>query len=127
MRYNSRYYDEEDDSYSQEYFRPDYNNDKNEIFVAPLPVGIKTNLYEYLNELLFQHCDDTDLLSKYAVNLGCQKDTVRKATYIPSPELNSKLPRAKVKHIQAIDFFQEANSGNIKLLPENQLKLFGNV
>jgi hypothetical protein len=128
--YSCNYYDEDDDGngYSLESFKPDYVNPKNEIFVAPLPIGIKTNLYEYLDEILFQHCDDPELLSKYAINLGCQKDTIRKATYIPAPELNSDLPRAKRNHIQNINFFEAVGSGEgLKLLPEQkQLGLFEN-
>jgi len=85
---------------------------------------VKSNLYEYLNEILFQHCDDPDILSKYAVDLGCQKETIRKATYIPVPELNSTLPRAKKNHAKTIDFFEAAGKNDIKLLPENQLGLF---
>lgn len=123
--YECNYYDEDEYSYGNEYFKPNYQDPKNEIFVAPLPIGLKTNLYEYLNEVLFQHCDDPDLLSKYAVNLGCQKDTVRKATYVPAPELHSDLDRAKKNHIQSINFFESASSGAIKLLPENkQLSIF---
>lgn len=127
-QYSCNHYDEDDygDGYSLESFRPDYQNPNNEIFVAPLPIGIKTNLYEYLNEILFQHCDDPDLISKYAVNLGCQKDTIRKATYIPSPELNSDLQRAKVSHLQNIDFFKASAEGSINLIPQNQLPLFNN-
>jgi hypothetical protein len=121
--YHTRWHDEDD--YGDETFIPDYNNDKNEIYVAPLPLGVKTNLFEYLNEILFQHCDDPDILSKYAVNLGCQKETIRKATYVPAPELHSNLPRAKANHIQAIDFFQSAENASIRLLPEQkQLRLF---
>lgn len=124
--YSTRWHDEDD--YGDETFIPDYKSPDNEIFVAPLPIGIKSNLYDYLNEILFQHCDDADLLSKYAVNLGCQKDTIRKATYIPAPELNSSLPRAKQHHLQNIDFFDAASSGSgLKLLPEKQLNLFGNA
>ena len=114
-----------DEDYGEEYFVPDYENPANEIYVAPLPVGMKTNLYEYLNEILFQHCDDPSLLSKYAVSLGCQVGTIRKATYIPAPELNSSLTRARQNHIQNIDFFASAEKGDIKLLPEKQqLSLF---
>ena len=119
--YSTRWFDED---YGEETFVPDYGNPENEIFVAPLPVGIKTNLYEYLNEILFKHCDDTDMISKYAVSLGCQKNTVRKAIYIPAPVLNSDLPRANRKHIQNIDFFKGAENNEIALLPEGQLKLF---
>lgn len=113
---------DEEDGYSsgREYFRPNYKSPENEIYVAPLPVGIKSNLYEYLNELLFQHTDDAEVLSKYAVDLGCQKDTIRKATYIPAPELHSKLRRAEKNHLQAIDFFKAAGDGKIALLPENK-------
>lgn len=126
--YSCRHYDEDEDGngYSLESFKPDYVNPNNEIYVAPLPVGIKSNLFEYLNEILFQHCDDTDLLSQYAVNLGCQKDTIRKATYIPAPELNSDLSRARENHLQNINFFEGAATGEgLKLLPEKkQLGLF---
>lgn len=119
-------WEDEQDGYSQgnEYFVPNYKSPENEIYVAPLPVGMKTNLYEYLNEILFQHTDDTEVLSKYAVDLGCQKDTVRKAVYIPAPELHSKSMSARSSHIQSVDFFKAAGEGNISLLPENrQLKL----
>lgn len=127
--YDTDYTDEEDYSYGNERFVPNYNDSKNEIFVAPLPIGLKSNLYEYLNEILFQHCDDPDVLSKYAVSLGCQANTVRKATYIPSPEMHSKVKsyEARQKHIQAIDFFKAVGDAAIALLPEkNQLNLFGN-
>jgi hypothetical protein len=125
-KYSCNYYDEDDQSYGEETFIPNYASPENEIFVAPLPIGIKTNLYEYLDEILFQHCDDPEILSKYAVNLGCQKDTIRKATYIPAPELNSTLSRAQTNHIQNINFFEAAGSGaGFKLLPDKkQLGLF---
>lgn len=125
--YQTDYTDEEDYSYGEEKFIPNYNDSKNEIYVAPLPIGIKANLYEYLNEILFQHCDDPEILSKYAVSLGCQKDTVRKATYIPSPENHSKTNSlaAKNSHIQTVDFFKMAGDATIALLPERkQLGLF---
>lgn len=124
--YYTRWHDEDDYSCGEESFIPNYTHPSNEIYVAPLPLGIKSNLYEYLNEILFQHCDDPTLLSEYAVNLGCQKETIRKATYIPAPELNSTLPRANRNHIQNINFFEAATSGSgMKLLPERkQLGLF---
>lgn len=122
--YKTNWHDE-DEGY--DYFKPDYENPKNEIFVAPLPIGIKSNLYEYLDEVLFKHCDDPDILSKYAVNLGCQTNTIRKAIYIPAPELNSSLPRAKQNHIQNIDFFKQAENGSVALMPESrQLNMFSN-
>lgn len=124
--YVHKWTDEEDYELEEKWFIPNYQDPKNEIYVAPLPVGIKSNLYEYLNEILFQHCDDPDILSKYAIDLGCQKETIRKATYIPSPELHKK-PTTRTKaianHAQAIDFFNAAGNGAIKLLPENQLRL----
>lgn len=121
--YKTRWFDEGD--CGQETFVPDYKSEYNEIFVAPLPIGIKSNLYEYLNEILFKHCDDADMISKYAVDLGCQKETVRKSIYIPAPELNSDLPKAKRNHISNIDFFKNAESGNVSLMPENrQLDMF---
>ena len=121
--YQTRYYDEEDDSYGEESFVPDYVNPENVMNVAPLPIGLKSNLYEYLNELLFEKCDDVDLLSQYAVNLGCQRDTIKKAKYVPHPEVSSKYPQ---KTRQTVDFFEAASTGSINLLPasKNQLDLF---
>lgn len=119
--YRTNWFDEE--SYGEDYFVPDYRSPENEIYVAPLPLGIKSNLSSYLDEILFKHCDDTNLLHSYAVNLGCQRDTIRKATYVPAPELHSNLPRAKRQHGKWIDFFAMAEKGEVALLPENQLKL----
>lgn len=120
----THYFDEsDDDGYDLESFKPDYNHIDNEIYVAPLPIGIRSNLYEYLNEILFQHCDDANLLHRYAVDLGCQKDTIRKSTLVPTPELNSDLPKAKKKHLAWMDFFESAKDQNISLIPKNQLKL----
>lgn len=120
--YETRWHDEDD--WGEDTFIPNYQDPNNEIYVAPLPIGIKTNLYEYLNEILFQHADDVDMLSKYAVDLGCQKNTIRKAVYIPAPALNSSLPRAVKSHHQTMDFFTQASNQAISLLPENQLSLF---
>lgn len=120
--YQTKYYDE-DDYYGEERFVPDYVNTENVINIAPLPIGIKSNLYEYLNELLFEKCEDIDVLSEYAINLGCQRDTIKKAKYVAHPEISDRYPK---KTRQTVDFFEAASNGNINLLPppKSQLDLF---
>lgn len=118
-KYHTQWVDEGDYESEEETFVPDYNNPENEVFVAPLPIGVRSNLGDYLNEILFDKVEDVNILHDYAVNLGCQKDTVRKATYIASPELHSKLPTeaTKKKHLVWQDFFAAAENSNINLLP----------
>src|SRR5678815_310509 len=122
--YRTNWFDEGDYESEVETFIPDYKNPENEIFVAPLPIGVRSNLGDYLNEILFDKVDDVNVLHDYAVNLGCQKDTVRKATYVAAPELHSDLLRAKKKHLIWQDFFASAENGNVNLLPpKTQLHL----
>lgn len=123
-RYNTHWVDEDEYESECQTFVPNYKSPENEVYVAPLPIGIRSNLGDYLNEIIFDHVDDVNLLHDYAVNLGCQKDTVRKATYVASPELHSDLPRAKKKHLIWQDFFASAEKGNLNLLPpKTQLHL----
>lgn len=124
-RYQTDWNDEDEygSAHGEDYFVPDYNNPENEVFIAPLPVGTRSNLSEYLDEILFNRVDDINMLHEYAVNLGCERGTVHKATYVPSPELHSDLPKAKKKHLLWQDFFALAEKGQISLLPPNQLKL----
>lgn len=108
-----------DDDYGDDYFKPDYENDNNVKNIVPLPPNMKTNLYEYLNEILFNHVTDADVISKYAVDLGCQKQKL-KENFIPVPEQtsNSRIG-TKVFH-ETVDFFTQITSGTGQnLLPEN--------
>lgn len=125
-KYHTRWVDEGDYDSEEETFVPDYTDVNNEIYVAPLPIGVRSNLGDYLNEILFDKVDDVNILHDYAVNLGCQKDTVRKATYVAAPTLNAKRPTEKTikKHLVWQDFFASAETGSVNLLPpKTQLHL----
>lgn len=70
-------------------FVPDYDRATKKI--VPLPIGGRTNLYEYLNEILFKQNEDLDIINQYAVNLGCQKEHLKgKVVFVPAPEYSSK-------------------------------------
>jgi hypothetical protein len=110
----------EDEGFGYEYFIPDYQNTENKKNTVPLPPNMKTNLYEFLDEILFNHVSDADIISKYAVDLGCQKNRL-KDCFIPLPVQSSDSSKGRTVHNKTIDFFNElaAGAGN-KLLPANQ-------
>ena len=106
-----------DEDYGEEYFKPDYNNEANVKNVVPLPPNMKTNLYEYLNEILFNHISDADIISEYAVDLGCQKEKM-KEYFIPAPIQTSNSVKGKKAFNETINFFNNITSGNgANLLP----------
>lgn len=107
-----------DEDYGEDYFKPDYDNEANEKNIVPLPPNMKTNLYEYLNEILFNHVDDADIISKYAVDLGCQKNRI-KDCLVPAPVKTSSTLKGEKAFSETIDFFNSITSGNGEnLLPE---------
>lgn len=97
--------------YGEEVFVPDYKSSENEKNIVPLPPNLKTNLFEYLNEILFQHVDDAAVISKYAVDLGCQRDTI-KDHLVPAPIQTSDTLKGNSKFHQTIDFFNSITSEN---------------
>ena len=108
-----------DEDYGEEYFKRDYKNDANIKNIVPLPPNIKTNLYEYLNEILFNYVDDANVISKYAVDLGCQKEKLKEC-FIAAPIQTSDSQKGNKAFSQTIDFFNVLTSGNGgNLLPEN--------
>ena len=110
---------EDDEDYGYDFFKPDYNNEANVKNIVPLPPNMKTNLYEYLNEILFNHVSDADVISKYAVDLGCQKEKLKEC-FIPAPVQTSSTERGVKAFNETIDFFNIITSGNgSNLLPEN--------
>ena len=73
--YKTTWYDE--DSYGEEFFKPDYNHAENVKKVVPLPINIKSNLFQYLEELLFNRISDEVTITKYVADLGCQREKVK--------------------------------------------------
>lgn len=113
--YKTDWWDEE---YGDEVFVPDYQNADNVKNIIPLPPNMKTNLYEYLNEILFNHVSDADVISKYAVDLGCQKEKLREH-FIPAPVQTSETRNGINAFSKTIDFFNHITSGTgSNLLPE---------
>lgn len=111
--------DWEDEDYGCEHFIPDYNNVGNIKNIVPLPPNMKTNLYEYLNEILFDHVSDAGIISKYAVDLGCQKNKLRDHL-VPLPVQTSDTRAGTKAHQQTINFFDEITSGtDHNLLPSH--------
>jgi len=125
--YETNWYDEADYGYGEDHFKPDYQHEDNVKKIVPLPVNMKTNLYEYLNEILFEKQEDMDIISKYAVHLGCQRQALqKKVVYIPAPENTGTSYNARIAHQYTKHFFEAATSKNIALIPEktSQGKLF---
>lgn len=106
-----------DEDYGDEYFKPDYENVENVKNIVPLPPNMKTNLNEYLNEILFKYTDNTNIISKYAVDLGCQKEKL-KANFLPAPIQSSETKNGAKAFQLTIDFFNNIVSGTCNMLPE---------
>lgn len=109
--------DFEDEFYGSDYFSPDYQNEENIKNIVPLPPNMHTNLNEYLNDILFKYTDNADLISKYAVDLGCQKNNL-KANFLPAPEQTSSTEKGVKAFQTTIDFYNNITSGNLTMLPE---------
>lgn len=107
-----------DDEFGEDLFIPDYKNDSNVKNIVPLPPNIKSNLYEYLNEILFSHVSDADIISRYAVDLGCQKEVLHN-NIIPIPEQTSTTRKGIKAFNETFDFFNSITSGiGLSMLPE---------
>lgn len=115
--YKTAWWDEQD-NYGEETFVPDYERGTKR--VVPLPVGGKTNLYEYLNEILFKQSDNLDIINQYAVNLGCQKEKLKdKVVFAPAPEYSSvsdpSSSKSAFKETQLM--FDFLSNQNLQLMP----------
>lgn len=106
--YDAERYDEW--GYDMETFVPDYKHPDNAKNIVPLPPNFKTNLWEYLNHILFNHVSDADIISKYAVDLGCKKEELQD-TLVPLPVKTSHTNAGIAAFHQTIDFFQSITSG----------------
>jgi hypothetical protein len=116
--YKTSWHDEDDYESSEEYFIPDYDREDNVKKIVPLPINIKTNLYEYLEEILFSRVDDENLINKYVADLGCQKEKIKdKIVFIPVPENTGTSRNAKVSHAYTKAFFESLEEKQISLIP----------
>ena len=106
-----------DEDYGDEYFKPNYESAENVKNIVPLPPNMKTNLNEYLNEILFKYTDNANVISKYAVDLGCQKEKL-KANFLPAPIQSSETKNGAKAFQLTIDFFNNIVSGTCNMLPE---------
>jgi hypothetical protein len=128
--YGTRYLDESDDYQDEDgewhyspavtstTFRPDYERGTKRI--VPLPVGGHTNLYEYLNEILFKQNQNLDIIHDYAVNLGCQKEKLKdKIVFALEPEYSSGADTEKSKQAfkQSQLMFDFLSNQNYQLMP----------
>jgi hypothetical protein len=103
-------FDYDDDYWGYEYFKPDYESPENIKNIIPLPPNMKTNLYEYLNEIIFNHVSDADVISDYAIDLGCQKKVI-KDRLVPIPVQTSQTEKGTRAFHQTVNFFDEITSG----------------
>jgi hypothetical protein len=116
--YKTKWYDEDEYKYGYEIFVPDY--DRGTKRVVPIPVGGKTNLYEYLNEILFKQNENLDIVSEYAVNLGCKKEELKdKVVFAIAPEYSSKMNTEKSKKAfhETQLLFDFLSNQNLQLMP----------
>lgn len=123
--FETSWYDEED--YGEDFFKPQYNHPDNVKKIVPLPVNIKTNLYQYLDEILFNKVEDENIINDYMVQLGCQKEKVKDSiVFIPVPVNSGSGINAKSAHEKTMYFFESAENKNIALIPDKvqQQKLF---
>lgn len=109
---------QDEDDWGYERFVPDYERGTKR--VVPIPVGGKTNLYEYLNEILFKPNDNLDIINEYAVNLGCQKEKLKdKVVFALAPEYSSNTSpyssRKAFKETQLL--FDFLTNQNLQLMP----------
>lgn len=117
--YNTDWEDEDGYSHGYDHFTPDYSSDENVKRIVPLPVNIKTNLYEYLNEIIFSQVDDLDVISKYAVHLGCQKQLLKdKVVYTPTPVNTGSGKNALAAHQSTMHLFEMSEHKDINLIPK---------
>jgi hypothetical protein len=116
--YQTTWYDEGDYEREEERFVPDYERGNKRI--VPLPVGGHTNLHEYLNEILFKHSDNLDIINQYAVNLGCQKEKLKKnVVFALAPEYTSRVPNGSSKNAfhETQLMFDFLSNQNLQLMP----------
>lgn len=107
----------EDEGFGYDFFKPDYHNEGNIKNIVPLPPNFKTNLYEYLNEILFNHVSDADIISKYAIDLGCKKNLL-KDCFVPHPVLTNDSKKGQVAFNRTLYFFNSLTEGTgSNLLP----------
>jgi hypothetical protein len=114
--YKTDWNDEGDWGYDT--FVPDY--DRGTKRIVPLPVGGHTNLYEYLNEILFKQSDNLDIINQYAVNLGCQKEKLKeKVVFALTPEYSSTSSPDSSKNAfhKTQLMFDFLSNQNLQLLP----------
>jgi hypothetical protein len=117
--YDTSWYDE--DGYGEEFFVPDYSNDENVKKIVPLPVNIKSNLFDYLNEILFNKVEDSNIISQYVAHLGCQKEKIKdKIVFVPVPENTGDSRNAKIAHRYTKHFFESTLDKSIELIPEKK-------
>lgn len=115
--YTTRWYDEED--YGEDFFKPDYQHKDNIKKIVPLPIGIKSNLYEYLEELLFNRVEDEDIINNYVAHLGCQRARIKEnIVFIPAPEKSGSGRNALVAHQYTKHFFESVKKDGVQLIPE---------
>ena len=108
----------EDEFYGNDRFIPDY--DRSTRRIVPLPVGGHTNLYEYLNEILFKQANDLDIINKYAVDLGCQKEKLKASVeFALAPENTSATnpPQSRRAFQQTQLMFDFLSNQNLQLMP----------
>jgi len=113
--YDTDWNDEE--GWGHDRFVPNYDRATKKI--VPLPIGGRTNLYEYLNEILFKHNEDLDIVHQYAVNLGCQKENLKgKVVFVPSPEYSSNTDpiRSRQAFQQTQLMFDFMSNQNLQLI-----------
>lgn len=116
--YEAKYHD--DEFFGDEFFKPDYSADENVKNIVPLPPNFYSNLHEFLNEVIFNHVDDAALISKYAVDLGCQQKTI-KDKLIPVPVQTGDSEKGASVYQTTVNFFEELTSGKgSNLLPQKQ-------
>jgi len=116
------YQDDEDSyGYEQEVFRPNYNSDKNVKRVAGLPPKVPLNMIDYLKEILFEPITEAEMISKYALSLGCQVKAMQDLMFIPEPIVNEKgngiTPRKQHTYAQTMALFTTMANEQMKLIP----------
>lgn len=112
------HYDDEEDWGGYEFFKPNYESDKNVRRVAPLPPKVKTEWLESLNELLFKHHHDMDVIRRYVIDLGCQTKELQQFTYVPVPTESDGPQKSRKASQKSMEFFDRLANEQLVLLPE---------
>jgi hypothetical protein len=78
-------------------------------------------MIDYLKEILFEPITEAEMISKYALSLGCQVKAMQDLMFIPEPVVNETgngiTPRKQAAYAQTMALFTTMATEQMKLIP----------